>query len=743
MAKQNFLLGKGERLTEDVSVRGGGAQKEPPYTLSEARSRLAPMLSQATLELDTLPDDACPRDEAVLSLTLNPEYIAKSYFPTDLLRDVGIEVVGSRPRRVTPEKRSRDREPEPALTTELFARGRRSAFRTWSQSLPNWADDRQGAKELIAIEEVQAPTAQSKIKGALPEEGLLPFEVVLHGDELEGEISLLNEFGEYLEKRGVPRNFGRRFYAKGLCFLELDASAEQAEEIATFSPVRALRKMPELRILRPTIRAVGIPSVGPVFPDQPPVSEGTRVAIFDGGVPEGHPITQWVTPFEIEGMLPASDDLYEHGVAVSSAALFGHIDPKKPLPRPFAAIDHYRVLDEAPDQDPHKLYEVLERIEGVLADRQSEPYDFINLSIGPCLPVEDDDVHSWTAVLDDRLANVSTLATIAVGNDGESDSITGLDRVQVPADCVNALAIGACDTMDEDWQRAPYSSVGPGRSPGLMKPDLVGFGGSVARPFVVVGHEESAKLTTTGGTSFAAPNVIRMASGVRANFGPTLSHLAIRSLLVHTAHDTDIEPREVGWGRCAQDLDEIVLCGDDEVRVVYQGEISPAKYIRAAIPVPPEPIQGMVNLKATICYKTQTDPHHPGNYTQAGLEIAFRPHDDKFSRDGQNHPDTKSFFTSGAAGPSEEELRRDAWKWENCLHGKKRMRGQSLQNPVFDIHYNARLEGKNHAPPQKLPYALVVSVQAKKIADLYDQVVRKYATQLEQLRPTLELPVRT
>ncbi|WP_415922092.1 hypothetical protein [Tateyamaria sp. SN6-1] len=89
----------------------------------------------------------------------------------------------------------------------------------------------------------------------------------------------------------------------------------------------------------------------------------------------------------------------------------------------------------------------------------------------------------------------------------------------------------------------------------------------------------------------------------------------IRSLLVHTAHDTDIEPREVGWGRCAQDLDEIVLCGDDEVRIVYQGEISPAKYIRAAIPVPPEPIQGMVNLKATICYKTQTDPHHPGNYT--------------------------------------------------------------------------------------------------------------------------------
>ena len=354
------------------------------------------------------------------------------------------------------------------------------------------------------------------------------------------------------------------------------------------------------------------------------------MAIFDGGVPEGHPLTEWVTPYEVEGMLPATAELHEHGVAVTSAALFGHIDPKKPIPRLFAAIDHYRVLDEDPHQDLHELYEVLERIEGVLA---SQEYDFINLSIGPCLPIEDDDVHAWTAVLDDRLARTSTLAAVAVGNDGESDSATGLDRVQVPSDCVNALAVGACDTPETGWLRAPYSSVGPGRSPGLIKPDLVGFGGSVARPFVVLSHELDPKLTTTGGTSFATPSVVRMASGVRAHFGANLNHLAIRSLLVHTAEVSEHDPREVGWGRCAQDLNDIVLCADDEVRVVYQGEISPAKYIRASIPVPPAEIRSLVNLKATICYKSQTDPHHPGNYTRAGLEVTFRPHDERFTRE--------------------------------------------------------------------------------------------------------------
>ncbi|ETD85433.1 S8 family peptidase [Rhodobacter capsulatus] len=740
MAKQNFLLGRGERLTEDVTVRSGGGAKQAPYTFFEARSRLTPMLGLAVKEVDALPADACPRDEAVLSLTLNPEYIAKSYFPADLLREVGIEVVGSRPKKVKPEKRSRDREPTETITTELFARGTRSAFRRWSQALPDWSLERSSADELVSIEAIAAPAPWTKIKGVLPEEGVLPLEIVLHAAELEGEVDALEEFGSFLEARKLSRTFGRRFYAQGLCFLELDAPTERAEEIATFSSVRALRKMPELRVLRPTIRSSGIPSTAPTLPTGPAISEETRVAIFDGGVPEGHALTEWVTPYELEGMLPATEELYEHGVAVTSAALFGHIDPKKPIPRPFAAIDHYRVLDEDPHQDLHELYQVLERIEGVLA---SQEYDFINLSIGPCLPIEDDDVHAWTAVLDDRLARTSTLAAVAVGNDGESDSATGLDRVQVPSDCVNALAVGACDTPEAGWARAPYSSVGPGRSPGLIKPDLVGFGGSVTRPFVVLSHELAPKLTTTGGTSFATPSVVRMASGVRAHFGANLNHLAIRSLLVHTAEVSEHDPREVGWGRCAQDLNDIVLCADDEVRVVYQGEISPAKYIRASIPVPTGEIKSMVNLKATICYKSQTDPHHPGNYTRAGLEVTFRPHDERFTREGQLHPDSKSFFGSSPTGATEDELRRDAWKWENCLHASRRMQGRSLCNPVFDIHYNARLEGRNFAPSQKLPYALVVSVQARGVADFYDQIVRKYAARLEPLRPVLEVPVRT
>ena len=74
MEKKNFLLGKGERLTDDVRGVSGGGPKSAPYTFSEAKSRLLPMLSAAANEIEGLHSLACPNDEAVLSLTLNPEY---------------------------------------------------------------------------------------------------------------------------------------------------------------------------------------------------------------------------------------------------------------------------------------------------------------------------------------------------------------------------------------------------------------------------------------------------------------------------------------------------------------------------------------------------------------------------------------------------------------------------------------------------------------------------------------------
>jgi hypothetical protein len=740
MAKRNLLLGKGERLVEDVAGVRGGGPKNHPYTFPEAKTRIAPMLARVVRGIDQLPDAACPNDRAVATITLNPEYIAKSYFPDKLFESVGLEPVGSRPRRITPEKRSKGRNPEESITTELFVMGPRSAFRAWRSALPNWEQDVTGANELPTIEEVAVPTARDKIKGQVPKAGKVVFEAVLHTAGETGVKGVVRQFQDYLGQIGIEQALDRRFTVGGLCFVELEAPADLADRIATFTPVRALRQMPTLRILRPSFRSSRVPMEEIQLPKRGPVDPNIRVAIFDGGIPKNHPISRWAKPIDPPGIGQPLAEFQKHGVGVTSAFLFGHIDPAKPLDRPYASVDHYRVLDTTPGQNPHELYEVLGRIDQILVEND---YQFINLSIGPRPPVEDDDVHAWTAVIDDRLSSGSTLATIAVGNGGDGAAKDGLNRIQVPADCVNALAVGSCDNHESPWQRCNYSSVGPGRSPGVVKPDFVEFGGCLQRPFIVLNEGTATGLEATEGTSFSAPSVLRLGAGLRAHFGNNLSILAIRALLIHTTEACDYACEEVGRGRVARSVQDIVFCDDDTVRVVYQGSISPTRYIRAPIPLPSGIIPGKVTITATLCYPTGVDPHHPGNYTRAGLEPTFRPHDQKRKDPKQVYADSKSFFGKTQSGLMDDELRRDAWKWENCLHTSVSFMGKSLRNPVLDIHYNARQGGRNFAPKEGLPYALVISVHAKHLGDLYDKVVRKYARQLEVFRPVVEIPITT
>lgn len=58
------------------------------------------------------------------------------------------------------------------------------------------------------------------------------------------------------------------------------------------------------------------------------------------------------------------------------------------------------------------------------------------------------------------------------------------------------------------------------------------------------------------------------------------------------------------------------------------------------------------------------------------------------------------------------------------------------------IHYNARAEGHNSKKKQELKCALIVSVTALRVTDLYNRIVRRYRGTLEALMPVIEIPVR-
>jgi hypothetical protein len=745
--KHNFLLGNGEKLTAPVLVPSGGGEKKPPYTLTEAQERFKERVRLVSERVDALPLTACPGGEAVLSLTMHPRYISKSDFPNILLNSLGLRSVGSRPTKVKPEKWGIQRHPSEALTEEIFVAGPRERIYRLEGFINSLVAGASGVEDLLHIEDITVPSATGKLKllSVTPNDEREWLEVVLHN---QAQVEVLEAFTAHARLLGADVDVSRSRNVRGLTFVPVAATRSVAEPLAQFAFLRVARAMPTLRPFRPTLLRA---SAGPraILPTDGPVTTNQRALIFDGGIPVTARtlLKPWVNLIEPKDVGSSLVELEQHGLAVTSAFLFGPIDDYQNLQRPICGVDHVRVLDEAllTSTDPY-YFDVLERILAFL-DTEGKNYSLINISVGPNLPTADDEVTLWTAELDARLASGDWVVTVAAGNEGERDPIAGLNRIQPPADGVNVLAVGASDSFNSLWGRAPYSCTGPGRNPGLVKPDGLAFGGCDNEPFPVL--SQSIQVENTQGTSFAAPFALRSAAAIKAQLGDALKSLAIRALLVHRADvPNGLATSEAGWGRFESDPEKLITCEDHEALVIYQGDLPIGEHLRAPVPLPLEPLEGMVEVAATLLISTEVDPGYPSAYTRSGLTVSFRPHADKFINydDGtvSRHPKTRSFFSAtNMYGASEFTLREDGQKWEPCLKGQTSMRFSSLKLPCFDIYNHRREEGAvSVSANSNASYALVVTVRARRVRDLYDRVIRAYANVLIPLRPKVRIEIK-
>lgn len=737
MTQTNFLIGRGELLTQPIKAPPRNFDKAEVYTLGEAVERLVPKFRRTADVLDNLPDTACPGDLAVARMVMNPSYIARSYYPRALLQEVGLTTLGSRSTEITPGKWKRKVPTTESSTTEFFVAGKRKTFADLAGVAEALHTLTHEAIDLARIEDFLPFEANDRIV-SMGSKSNRYFELAVHLMPDADPDFVQSAFLDYAKTLDVTVHDKLGFVTGNLWFVAAQGSHASISRLAQFTFVRVIRPLAKLRTFRPIAR-VGQAAANCRIPTGTPVSQDTRVAILDGGLPKAHNLGPWLGSYvEMDDLAQDHPDGPGHGLAVTSAFLFGPIEPNSTATRPYSYANHLRVLDSDTDkEDPLELFRTLGLIEQALLARD---YEFVNLSLGPNLPIADDDVHVWTSVIDDLLSDGRTLMTVAVGNNGELDRLAGNARVQVPSDCVNALAVGACDKQTDDWKRASYSAMGPGRHPGLVKPDLVAFGGAAPTYFHALVEGRTPRLAPQVGTSFSAPYLLRTAVGIRAILGSDLKPLAIKALLVHAAKNAGHDMAEVGWGAIPEDISDIITCAPGVARIVYQGELKPGKYLRATMPLPRSGLTGKVRIRATFCYASPTDPQDASAYTRAGLEVTFRPSDKKV-KEGAAEASTKSFFTR-AKYATEGELRADHGKWETVLHSEANMYGKSLENPVFDIHYNAREGGHQAAGAKTIPYALIITIEAPKHTDIFNEILRTYANKLVALQSEVQIPVR-
>ncbi|HYO54363.1 S8 family peptidase [Archangium sp.] len=695
----------------------------------------------------------------VFEATLLPNYLAASHFPTALLDSHGLYPVGTR--QAIGTLKTKKRAPKDAPTKTLLLAGEPERVLQFADAAmrqpvgekdPIWGQLREFA-------DLKLPTPDEVVKEPkqpLGDGEIITWEAVLNPigrNEMERSILGPEAFRQWVTHvRTLHGDVDVEFRREvgGVVFVPIALHAEAIRSAAQFNLVRALRPMPTIRPYRPTLRRSAIRSPLPSAPDagaRPLTPE--RVAIFDGGVNE---LNGYIRPFVTAEDLttePATDDDLEHGSMVTSAFLFGHIEPRqKTLPVPVAYVDHFRVLPPPPAAAfDHRLYQLLDVMKEKIRERK---YRYVNLSLGPDEVVDDGEPHYWTAGLDELAEELGVTFFLAAGNNGEEDHALGFDRVQVPGDMVNGMAIGAASTLTGTKAvRAAYSAIGPGRVGQRVQPIGVAFGGGAGLPFGGIDHR--GQYAERAGTSFASPLAMRGAVQLGVFLGnDRATSSAIRSFSAHFAeraqkgHDSI----QLGFGRLPSSYDGIFACEPHTVTVVYQDQLARGEVIAMRLPVPSKGLDDAapLELEWTIAFASRVNPADATDYTLSGIEDTFRPHEmiRSATKDKQSMEiDLRQLDVAGLQSEGwsisqvpkahsqrlksgYESSRRAAGKWETILRGRVRLSAGELYLPRLDLKHISREDGILTREVAPLHMSMVATIRATPGVALYDLVRQQF-----------------
>lgn len=739
------IIAHGELYVEPITKKGGGGAKKIPHEYAAAKQKII-------ADIDRIFDVIHEKreiflEEKIVCVRMEPKFEAKSYVPTQLLTDESMSIVGGR--KYTFVDDALEEQTAKLYFIKTDNNGIRKIKETLSLGLKDnvdaWCD------QVGSIHSMDLLLPEEKIMGFPDEWETGTVEIVLHPlqDELDKMLNLFYSTSE------IPvENTRVKTYEDGLTFISAKCSLEELNKLKRLNPLRAIHPLGRIGIAPVRMLSGG---AAPKL-NQSNKKSMITVGVFDGGADESIPLLKgYVNAVDCVSTASQTDYL-SHGSAVCGVVLHGNLAGKGKadvLPTPCVSVESYRVLP-IQDQNDFELYEAIDAIEAIVSGRKD--IKLYNLSFGPIGAIVDDSINRFTYVLDKLTYEVpknevNPLFCVAVGNDGELDE--PLNRIQSPSDLVNGLGIGSYTyKTDGTKTRAPYSCIGNGREGAKIKPDFLDFGGSIDRPFVLVGTQPGS-LAASAGTSFASPLSVNKIGKLMAQSENIVPHIG-RTLLIHNSSvDETLSQEEQGHGYCQEDAAEILLCDDKRVTILYAGTLEPSQTVHLPIFSPKiNAVKGMVNISWTITTIVAPYVNDPDAYTNNCIEDVFVPHDMTFNfykKDRRTKrivstkklnlfkPDdvTKAkvlidegYYRSDfpASHPTkhswnESDLRATDFKWDTVIKKMQRMRGSSLLNPALTLHAIDR----NGFDAQHIQYYAAITIEAPKyVGSLYDTVLQTY-----------------
>jgi hypothetical protein len=700
----------------------------------------------------------------VFEAQLMPNFLSASSWPSKLFEATGLTPVGTRLSRTDWITRSETKHDIETKTVLLSGDSEGLQQLATVISKPDSeARERGLVDEVARFDDLRLPSSAVLFRDSNGEVRREPggealMESVLHPQlDRDGTVvpdameAILADWSALVRELGGDVNAEFVREQQGLQFVPLILPLDGVSHALRFSQLRVMRLAPQIRDPpRPMGRS------RPQIPT--PSSQATgdrRIAVFDGGVDLAAPgLTDVVTDEDLTGGTLVLPEFLEHGTAVCSAVLYGHVDPGTARSIPHAGVDHFRVWPPpAGHRHDADLAWVLARIEEVIGRGE---HRLVVISLAPNLSIEDHEPHDWTVTLDRLALEHDVLFIIAAGNTG--DLAPSVNRLLVPADAVNGLSVGACTTSTGTVVVADYSSRGPGRPGGRTAPNGVQFGGDLPdAPFYALALE--GELAEFEGTSFAAPVVARGLAELDLAIDRQASANLLRTIAVHHAESPTATQRQVsgsttsdvGYGRFRDSYAAHLDHAANSVTIVSEATIVRKEQLTIPFVLPSEVFAEHATQKFlvrwTLGFFGPVEPSNIADYSCSGLRVVFRPHADRFTLfppdseslspikvnrvteptvidtmvDGNGWRLSRRPESSEKRGyaPEVQQRARDG-KWETIVRMERSMTGASLHEPCIDVHMLGR-EAGTLADTEALGFAFVLTVVAPSDCQLYDR----------------------
>lgn len=374
------------------------------------------------------------------------------------------------------------------------------------------------------------------------------------------------------------------------------------------------------------------------------------------------------------------------------------------------------------------------------------------MSLGLSISVEDEFFSSLGSFLDIIQEDNNIIITLPSGNYTHAnqrkwppqDNIINDDRLQVPADSVRAITVGAIackdnnDSIVKTNQPASYSCKGPGPSY-IVKPELIHYSGNVgfnngtlhSLNQGIRSFDENGRITEDAGTSFACPLVARTLAILDHKLDSSTSNNLIKALAIHHSqipieakiHD-DILPY-VGFG-IPTSANNILNCTESSITLVFEQEIYEGHSLKYHFVWPKslrdENGKCRGDVKMTLVAGVPLDSNFGSEYIRANITATLgaktfdnKKNEYKFISKLKENPKLE-------AGLYEEELIKNGYKWKPIKKYEGNFRG--IKTDEWRIRVSMLLRDGISLDIAPLKFALIFTLSDPEgLTPVYDEVV--------------------